>query len=114
MVLPFEDGAFDAALCIEVLEHTETPDAMVQEIRRVAREAVFSVPNCELIPYFAAQLATPWHMLEPDHRNFFSRWSLEALLRRHFKNVEVTAYGTAPLHSVDGAELFYHLLAHAR
>lgn len=112
--LPFERDSFEAAICIEVLEHTEEPDRVVREIRRVAREAVFSVPNCELVPYLAVRLATPWHMIEPDHRNFFSRWSLESLLRRHFRSVEVTAYGPAPVRSEDGAELCYHLLAHAR
>ena len=34
--LPFADGAFDAALCIEVLEHIDEPRAFLREVSRVA------------------------------------------------------------------------------
>lgn len=35
--LPFEDGAFDAVICTEVLEHCADPLAVMAEIRRVLR-----------------------------------------------------------------------------
>lgn len=112
--LPFADGSFDAALCIEVLEHVVDIDTFLREVRRVAREVIISVPNGELIPFLAPQLVTPWHMLEPDHKNFFSRWTLRDALARHFAAVDVVAYGPAPVRTLEGAELYYHLLAHAR
>ena len=55
---------------------------LLEEVRRVApRMALVSVPNFEVIPVTATFYALPWHMLEPDHRNFFAHGSLAATLR---------------------------------
>jgi 2-polyprenyl-3-methyl-5-hydroxy-6-metoxy-1,4-benzoquinol methylase len=46
--LPFRDGAFDAAVCVEGIEHLESPYAPVRELRRVLRAGgllVVSTPN---------------------------------------------------------------------
>jgi SAM-dependent methyltransferase len=109
--LPFADDAFDATMCIEVLEHIEDTDAFLRETRRVAPRLLVSVPNVELIPYLQPYAAVPWHLLEGDHKNFFTRWSLRALLGRFYENVEVLGYGEAPLKTVEGLRLDYHLFA---
>jgi SAM-dependent methyltransferase len=110
--LPFSAGAFDAAICIEVLEHVENPWEFIAEVRRVVRgRLIVSVPNLELVTYWRRYLAVPWHLLEADHRNFFSRASLGELLRGHFSSVEVFSYGHAPLRTAEGASVDYHLLA---
>jgi SAM-dependent methyltransferase len=110
--LPFADASFDAALCIEVLEHIEDPPAFLAEVRRVApRQLIVSVPNCELLGYLHDYLATPWHMLEADHKNFFTRWSLGALLRQFYADVEVRFHTAYPLRTKEGTPLHYHLFA---
>jgi SAM-dependent methyltransferase len=110
--LPFEPGAFDAAMCIEVLEHTVDPWSFIAEVRRVvSRRVVISVPNLEAVPYWRPHLAVPWHLLEADHKNFFSRASLRELLGKHFRTVDVLSYAEAPLRTVEGATVDYHLLA---
>lgn len=46
--LPFADGAFDAAICLEVLEHLVDPEFAAREIRRVLHPGgalLVSVPN---------------------------------------------------------------------
>jgi SAM-dependent methyltransferase len=45
--LPFADGEFDVATCIEVVEHLPTGDglALLGELERVARHVVVSTPN---------------------------------------------------------------------
>jgi 2-polyprenyl-3-methyl-5-hydroxy-6-metoxy-1,4-benzoquinol methylase len=44
--LPFDDHAFDAVICAEVLEHLENPVAALAELRRVARKTlIVTVPN---------------------------------------------------------------------
>src|SRR5207244_2955754 len=46
--LPFGDGAFDCAVCLELLEHLPEPLGLLAEIRRVLKPAgrlVLSVPN---------------------------------------------------------------------
>jgi SAM-dependent methyltransferase len=110
--LPFADGAFDAALCLEVLEHVEEPRPFLAEVRRVApHRLIVSVPNCELLGYLWDHLATPWHMLEATHTNFFTRWSLGSLLREFYPQVELRFYTPYPLRTVEGTPLHYNLLA---
>ena len=110
--LPFADGAFDSAICIEVLEHIADPAAFLAEVRRVTRRRlIVSVPNVELIPYLHRYMAVPWHLLEGDHKNFFTRASLRHLLTGLFKHVEVLCYARHPLSTPEGLPLYYHLLA---
>jgi SAM-dependent methyltransferase len=109
--LPFSHQMFDAAICIEVLEHIAEPDPFIAEIRRIAKRLLVSVPNIELLPYLSPHMAVPWHMLEADHKNFFTRWGLRGLLRRHFGRVEIVDYAPAPLPTVEGTTLYYHLFA---
>ncbi len=110
--LPFTDASFNAALCIEVLEHIEEPRAFLREVRRVApRQLIVSVPNCELLGYLWDYLATPWHMLEATHTNFFTRWSLAALLREFYPQVEVGFHTPYPLRTLEGTPLHYNLFA---
>ena len=110
--LPFPDAAFDAALAIEVLEHIDEPRAFLTEIRRVApRQLIVSVPNSELLGYLHDYLATPWHMLEADHKNFFTRWSLGSLLREFYPHIEVGFHTPYPLSTPEGTPLHYNLFA---
>ena len=74
-------------------------------------QALFSVPNIEVIPYFKDWETVPWHMLEGDHKNFFTRTSLHELLALHFPRVEVFSYAEHPLRTRDGIALHAHLFA---
>jgi SAM-dependent methyltransferase len=110
--LPCADGEWDCAICIEVLEHVKDPEAFLAEITRSIRgRALFSVPNLELLPYLYDWRVVPWHLLEGDHKNFFTRASLRALLSRHFRSVEIFPYGEHPLRTRDDVPLHVHLFA---
>jgi SAM-dependent methyltransferase len=110
--LPCSDAEYDSAICIEVLEHTKDPGAFAAEIARIIRgRALFSVPNIELLPYLHDWRVVPWHLLEGDHKNFFTRASLRAILSRHFRDVEIFPYGEHPLRTRDDVPLFVHLFA---
>lgn len=110
--LPCNDAEFDSAICIEVLEHTKDPETFAAEIARIVRgRALFSVPNMELLPYLHDWRVVPWHLLEGDHKNFFTRASLQALLGRFFRHLEIFPYGEHPLRTREGVPLFVHLLA---
>lgn len=110
--LPCTDGEWDCAICIEVVEHVQDPESFVREIARITRgRALFSVPNLELLPYLYDWRVVPWHLLEGDHKNFFTRGSLRALLTRYFANVEIFSYGEHPLKTRDGVPLHVHLFA---
>lgn len=110
-VLPFADREFDSAMCIEVLEHVTEYPALLSELARVARRTFFSVPNAEAIPVLADRLLVPWHLLERDHKHFFTRSNLRATLLKYFRNVEVIPYGTMPMASSNGSPVYYHLFA---
>lgn len=110
--LPGRDGEWDCAICIEVLEHVIEPDVFLGEIARVIRgRALFSVPNMEILPYLHDWGVVPWHLLEADHKNFFTRASLGNLLRKYFRHVEIFPYGEHPLRTRDGIPLHVHLFA---
>ena len=110
--LPGSDAEFDSAICIEVLEHTKDPETFAAEIARIIRSrALFSVPNLELLPYLHDWRVVPWHLLEGDHKNFFTRASLQALLGGFFRRVEIFPYGEHPLRTREGVPLFVHLFA---
>ena len=110
--LPCADTEYDDAICIEVLEHTENPERFAREIARIIRRrGLFSVPNMELLPYLHDWRVVPWHLLEGDHKNFFTRASLGALLSRFFRRVEIFPYGEHPLRTRDDVRLYVHLFA---
>jgi 2-polyprenyl-3-methyl-5-hydroxy-6-metoxy-1,4-benzoquinol methylase len=110
--LPCIDAEYDSAICIEVTEHTKDPEAFVAEIARIIRgRALFSVPNMELLPYLYDWRVVPWHLLEGDHKNFFTRASLRALLSRFFSKIEIFPYGEHPLRTRDEVPLYVHLFA---
>jgi 2-polyprenyl-3-methyl-5-hydroxy-6-metoxy-1,4-benzoquinol methylase len=113
--LPFAADQFGTAMCIEVLEHILEYEPFLAEIARVSRgRAIFSVPNAEAIPVLADRLLVPWHLLEADHKNFFTRWSLASTLGRHWSRVDVLPYGVMPVASSNGTPVYYHLLAVAQ
>lgn len=113
--LPQPDRSCDVALAIEVLEHVRDLNGFLTETARVAPGGLFiSVPNAELLAYLSPYKAIPWHMLEADHHNFFTRASLTALLREYYADVEVSAYAEHPLRTAEGSPLYYHLCATAR
>lgn len=109
---PAANAEFDDAICIEVLEHIANVSSFVAEIARsIRRRALFSVPNLEVIPYFSAWHVVPWHLLEADHKNFFTRASLRKVLSEHFRNVEVFSYAEHSLRSREDLPLHVHLFA---
>lgn len=87
-----EAGWADLALCLEVLEHLETPDAAVARIAQwTAKCAIVSVPY---EPWFRlGNLARGKYLRHggnhPEHVQQFGRRSLEALLQPHFPTVSV-------------------------
>ena len=110
--LPCADGEWDTAICIEVIEHVKDPVTFLGEIARVTRRrALFSVPNLEVLPYLYDWRVVPWHLLEGDHKNFFTRGSLRSLLARFFRRVEIFSYGEHPLRTREGVPLHVHLFA---
>jgi ubiquinone/menaquinone biosynthesis C-methylase UbiE len=110
--LPCADQEFNHAICIEVLEHIKDPCSFLSEIARVIRErAMFSVPNLEVLPFLKDWEVVPWHLLEADHTNFFTRASLRTLLGQYFSRVEVFSYSEHPLQTRDGVALHLHLFA---
>jgi 2-polyprenyl-3-methyl-5-hydroxy-6-metoxy-1,4-benzoquinol methylase len=81
--LPLADGAVDTVLLFEVIEHLEDPRRLLREARRVARRNVLlSTPNCT--QSFGIVPVEFTHMLDVDHKQFFTVDSLRSLLDEVF------------------------------
>ena len=77
--VPLADGSVDTVILLEVLEHLDDPGRMLREARRVARRNVLvTTPNCT--QDFGDVPVEFSHMLDVDHRQFFTESSLRELL----------------------------------
>ncbi len=86
--LPLADDSVDTAILLEVIEHLEDPARLLAEARRVARLGVLiTTPNCT--QSFGRVPVEFSHMLDVDHRQFFTADSLTALLDEVFGSCEV-------------------------
>jgi SAM-dependent methyltransferase len=83
--IPFSNAAFDAAICVEVLEHAAAPEELISEIARVLKSGASLLIT---VPWSARRHHIPYDF----HR--FTRERLEALLRTHgFEQVVVRERG---------------------
>ncbi len=88
--LDFPDKSFDAAVCLQMIEHLEKPETLVAEIKRVLRDdavALFATVNKE-----ETISDNPYHLHE------FSADDFRRLLNTHF--------GSVVIYGVFGDELF--------
>jgi SAM-dependent methyltransferase len=86
--IPLEDDAVDTVILIEVIEHLEEPEALLREAARVAgRNVLVTTPNCT--QNFGSVPIEFSHMLDVDHRQFFTVASLRELLDASFERTEV-------------------------
>jgi SAM-dependent methyltransferase len=77
------DAEFDAVCSFETIEHVDDADALVAELARVLRPGGVLVVSTPRADETTAAPANPFHRVELSRRDF------EALLRRHFGEVEV-------------------------
>jgi 2-polyprenyl-3-methyl-5-hydroxy-6-metoxy-1,4-benzoquinol methylase len=90
--LPFEEGEFELASAIEVLEHVPDPGHTVAEMARCAqRHLLVSVPREPLWRMLNMARGAYWPALgnTPGHLNHWSRRSFVELLSPHGEVVEV-------------------------
>lgn len=99
-VIPLPDASVDTVFMIEVLEHVVDPPRLLSEVFRVARKNVIvTVPNNT--QRFNGPVV--WnHMLDVDHKHFFTVDSLSSLLASRFGNVDVQQIAPRDLAIVKG------------
>lgn len=100
--LPFNDGSFDTVIMFELLEHSDNVHELLQEAKRVAKKNILiTVPNCSALEALRNAGLAYEHCLELDHKNFFTKKDLEALLCQHFKIFRVEEIDPLVLWRVD-------------
>ncbi len=86
--IPYEDGSFDVAFCLELVEHVENPTFLVSELKRVVKPdgtIVVSTPN----PFYYEEVLASI-LDRPDsvgHIACFTPRAMASLL--HFVGLEV-------------------------
>jgi 2-polyprenyl-3-methyl-5-hydroxy-6-metoxy-1,4-benzoquinol methylase len=92
--IPLEDASVETVILLEVVEHLDDPGGLLREARRVARGNVLvTTPNCT--QDFGDVPVEFSHMLDVDHRQFFTEESLRRLLDEVFGSCVVEQ--TAPI-----------------
>jgi len=76
-----------------VLEHIPDWRTALQEIARVGRRALITVPDMSAIPAPLPSRVVPWHLLESTHLNFFTQRSLHLALSPFFSRVRFLRLG---------------------
>lgn len=85
--LPFDSKNFDLITCLEVLEHLETPEKALEEIRRVAKKyVILSVPH---EPWFQlSNFLRGKYLLRfgnhPEHINKWNSFQFQKLISKYF------------------------------
>jgi len=88
--LDFPDNYFDTSILIEVLEHLADPLMILKEIKRVSKNNVLlTVPNCTQANRLLTSQVAFEHMLDLDHKNYFTAATLRDLLINEFSSVKV-------------------------
>jgi 2-polyprenyl-3-methyl-5-hydroxy-6-metoxy-1,4-benzoquinol methylase len=82
---------FDLVLMLEVLEHLPQPDKALKTAQGLSKKLLVSVPWEPWFSwlYLLVGLNIKRSGRHPEHCQFFNRRSLETLLNKYFKNVEV-------------------------
>jgi ubiquinone/menaquinone biosynthesis C-methylase UbiE len=78
--LPFKENSFQIVHASHILEHITNPNQAIKELNRVSSKyVIIRVPN---------GLSRRWGE-SPEHIYSWNRYTLENLLKRHFKHVTV-------------------------
>jgi len=94
--LDHKNESFDTVCAFEVLEHI-TPNDFDTAVSKLAKlmkgkgNFLMSVPNRYPDNFFVKEGRTRWNA--PDHKNFFSKTSLEFLLGKYFNSVKFFPVG---------------------
>jgi 2-polyprenyl-3-methyl-5-hydroxy-6-metoxy-1,4-benzoquinol methylase len=91
---PYDDRTFDMVICLEVLEHLDQPDTVLDSIGKICKKhAIFSIPNdwqfratnIMLFKYLE------WKGNSPGHINEWNKNSFKSLLSRHsFRTINIS------------------------
>lgn len=107
--LPFEDGAFDYTLCVEVLRYLPSPDPCLREMRRVLKPGgvclVTAAPLFNSNGYVIVNRVAPFIPIRSlvRLRQFFitSSGLRQAMTRAGFHEIQVTGVYTGPINWIE-------------
>jgi ubiquinone/menaquinone biosynthesis C-methylase UbiE len=99
--LPYDDGAFDVALSVGVLEHVQDPDGSLAELARVlapgGRLYVFNLPNrTSWTERLARRIGAYYHGSLPYDQVYTQRSARERLQRHGYRVTDERMTGMLP------------------
>jgi len=88
--IEFPDGHFDTVIMVEVIEHLDNLDSVLSEVKRVAKDnLIITCPNCTEEPLLTKAGLLFEHVLDADHKRFFTVSTLKETLKKYFSEVSV-------------------------
>lgn len=96
----YPDDTFDVVTSVEVLEHIEEPDRLLEEIYRILRPGgLFWGTTPHGKGASARLLGTKWSCIAPpEHIHLFSIKGMKTLLTKNkFRNIQIKAQGINPI-----------------
>ena len=85
---------YDIVLMSHVLEHCLDINTVMSNVKEILKDGgvyIVEIPNCNSIGFKTYRGAWPWSDI-PRHLNFFTRSSLDKILKKHGFEVEMVKY----------------------
>lgn len=73
--LPFKDNSFDVVLALDIIEHTESPEILLNELLRVSKE-----DGCIIIECLDFDICKQNWINDPTHKTYFNYYIFKNFL----------------------------------
>jgi ubiquinone/menaquinone biosynthesis C-methylase UbiE len=97
--LPFKDACMDLVICRNVLDHVQSPEEALKEMKRISKDSATLVLGVNAYSEFASRIKKAVErlrirgLMEEFHPHFFTEKTLQTLCSKHFSiTAQITVF----------------------